>query len=234
MSTELWIAIGAVIVLVVVYIAATVSKSSFKKKSESADSEKLGASAVACDTAANDGVSDGERIVNEENTESETLNVSADYSDELIGEINGKTVLVINRVPFSERLAAQPDSVKGYFNDIYNEFTSYKRVNARISKKCASFRLGRELIAKIFVKGKTMKLALALVEQDVADKQYFQKDMTEVKTYADVPFVIKVKSDRAVKNALELISALAEKYAMEKKARFKRVDGVALATSSDK
>ncbi|GEM_PF-7115618 len=216
MSTELWIAIGAVAVLIFVYVAATITKASVKKKSESADSGEIYDATVKAGDSG---------IIDEDD--------GSGGADDIIGDIDGKTKLVIKRVPFSERLAAQPDNVKGYYNDIYNEFISYKRVNVRISKKCASFRLGRELIAKILVKGKTMKLALALNEQDVADKSYFQKDMTEVKTYTDVPFVIKVKSDRAAKNALELIFALAEKKAMEKKARFKKVDGVAIALSSD-
>ena len=43
----------------------------------------------------------------------------------------------------------------------------------------------------------------------------------------EVPFMVKVKSDRGLKKALALIDALCEKKAIEKKVRFNEVDAIA-------
>ena len=61
---------------------------------------------------------------------------------------------------------------------------------------------------------------------DFEEKLYFQKDMRDVKSYQDVPFMVKVKSDRGLKRALELIDALSEKEKIEKKARYFPVDSI--------
>ena len=57
--------------------------------------------------------------------------------------------------------------------------------------------------------------------------------MSDVKEYAEVPFTVKIRSDRALKNALKLIDALAEKQGFEKKTRFTEVDAIAELAKED-
>jgi hypothetical protein len=71
-----------------------------------------------------------------------------------------------------------------------------------------------------------MKLHLALNIADFESNVYFQKDMSDVKAYVEVPFTVKVKSDRGLKNAIKLISALAEKKEIARKTRFEPTDGI--------
>lgn len=132
------------------------------------------------------------------------------------------------RVPFADKLLALNENVQGYYDAIVNEFASLRKINRRISVPCTSFRFGRELVAKVAVRGRTMKLHLALDVKDFDENVYFQKDMSDVKAYAEVPFTVKVKSDRGAKNAIKLINALAEKHGIEKKARYDKVDAIAL------
>lgn len=132
------------------------------------------------------------------------------------------------RVPFAEKLLSLNENVQGYYDAIVNEFASFRKINRRISVPCTSFRFGRELVAKVAVRGRTMKLHLALDFKDFDENVYFQKDMSDVKAYAEVPFTVKVKSDRGAKNAIKLINALAEKRGIEKKARYEKIDAVAL------
>ena len=134
---------------------------------------------------------------------------------------------VIKRIPFSEKMLAMDVKVQAYYNELYNKFISYRKINPRVSSKCASFRLGRVLIAKITVRGKTMKMHLALDVNKFEDNIYFQKDLGDVKAYAEVPFTVKVKSDRGLKNALKLIDALATDKAIESKTRYNPVDAIA-------
>jgi hypothetical protein len=58
------------------------------------------------------------------------------------------------------------------------------------------------------VRGKTLKLHLALDVNAFDKKVFSQKDMASVKAYTDVPFTVKVKSNRGKNNALKLVDAL--------------------------
>ena len=107
-------------------------------------------------------------------------------------------------------------------------------MHARVSAKGVSFRFGRDLVAKITYRGKTMKLHLALDINAFDEKVYFQKDMSDVKSYVEVPFTVKVKSDRGLKKAFELIEALTSKLGIEQKSRFEEVDAIAEIKASVK
>ena len=67
---------------------------------------------------------------------------------------------------------------------------------------------------------------LALDPNAYEVSKFFQKDASAVKAYAEVPFTVKVKSDRGYKNALKLIDALAEAKGIEKKTRYTEVDSL--------
>lgn len=138
-----------------------------------------------------------------------------------IGDLEPNTKLVINRLSFSERLAAVPQDVKGFYDEIYNAFTVYKNVIARTTFKCLSVRFNKELVAKVFIKGKTMKLALKLNATDYPENVYHQKDMSDKKTYAEVPCVVKIKSERATARAKELIDDMFLKAGAVRKSRSK-------------
>lgn len=132
----------------------------------------------------------------------------------------------IRRVPFCEKMVYIDRKTQEYYNEINNEFISYRKINPRVSAKGVSYRLGRELVAKITLRGKTMKLHLALDVNEFEFNVYFQKDMSDVKSYQEVPFTVKVKSDRGLKNAIKLITAMAEKKEIARKTRFEAVDGI--------
>ena len=83
-----------------------------------------------------------------------------------------------------------------------------------------------KLVAKITVRGKTMKLHLALDVKKFDEKIFFQKDLSDVKSYVEVPFTVKVKSDRGLKNALKLVDALMEAKAIESKTRYTEIDSI--------
>ena len=166
-----------------------------------------------------------ESAVSEE-TEDDSEEEETEEAEEVEDE-NGEQRQKIRRVPFAEKMLLLPTKVQGYYDDITNEFLSYRNVHARVSQKCTSYRLGRKLICKVVVRGKTMKLALDLNINDFEYNTYFQKDMSEVKAFEEVPFTVKVKSDRGANNALKLVTAVAEKNGIAKKRSFERIDSMA-------
>ena len=112
----------------------------------------------------------------------------------------------IIRKTFMQKLADSEQEVQDYYNAIKHELLSYKDVNSRVSRSYDRFNIGRKSIAKIGLRGKTLALYLALDPQDYVKTKYFAKNVTEVKKYKDTPTMVKVKSQRGLKYAIELIS----------------------------
>lgn len=136
--------------------------------------------------------------------------------------------LPIKRRPFAEKLLSLPLEFREYFDKIDNEMRSYKRISARISEPCVSYRAGRKLVAKLTVRGRTLTFYLALGIDDFKKTVFFQKDSSEIKAYAEVPFTVKVRSDRGLKNALKLAEALASKEGLEKNPRYEKINSIKL------
>lgn len=133
---------------------------------------------------------------------------------------------VSKHLDFAEKLLALDEQVKGYYDVLNNELCTYRKMHSRLSRQGASYRFGRALIARITVRGKTMSLHLALKVSDFNQAVFFQRDYSDKKAYAEIPFTVKVKSDRGLKNALRLIDSLAGKYHLEKKRSFAKIDSV--------
>ena len=128
------------------------------------------------------------------------------------------------KVPFNKKLLSLTSDIKNFFSDVHNELVSYKKVHYRVSFKGVSYRVGRKTIAKMVVRGKTLKLHLALDVNDYSKTVFFQQDMSSVKAYEDVPFTVKIKSERGKNNAINLVISLAEKNSLVKNDKFNKED----------
>ncbi len=127
------------------------------------------------------------------------------------------------RVIYSTKLRLSSDKIKGFYTDIKNEFFSYG-VKSRISKTKENFNFSRDNIARLVMRGKTLKLYIALDPNELDNKYFHHKDMSAKKTYAHIPTVIPIKSALAVTKTKMLIEMLAEKLALKKKPRYKTKD----------
>ncbi len=130
------------------------------------------------------------------------------------------------RIPFAHKMLFMDKKTQSFYDALNNAFKGMRKINIRVSTKGVSYRLGRDLVAKITVRGKTMKLHLALNVNNFDEKIFFQKDLSSVKAYAEVPCTVKVKSERGLKNALKLVDALVETHGIEKKTRFIPIDSI--------
>ncbi len=137
-------------------------------------------------------------------------------------EING------TKKPFSEKILSLNTEIQAYFNALHNELCSYKKLKARLSRKCMSYRVAKKLLAKVSVRGKTLTLNLALNVNEFNYNTYFQKDTSKVNAYKDVPFAVKVKSDRGFKKATSLVNALATINGLEKNKTHEEINIVSL------
>ena len=118
--------------------------------------------------------------------------------ESLDGEVVKKT--------FMQKLASSEETVQDYYNQLKHELLSYKKVKSRVSRLYDRFNLGRKSVAKLSLRGKTLALYLALNPSEFIGTKYRVKDLSKEKKNLDTPLMVKVKSSRGLKYALELIN----------------------------
>ncbi len=156
--------------------------------------------------------------------ETSTLDTVATTLDDTVTENDKLNIPETQKKPFAEKIISSKKDVRNFFNKVHNELASYKKVNARISFRGMSYKKGRTLLAKIGIRGKTLTAYFNLDVNAFNPNVYFQKNMVDVKAYEEVPFAVKIKSERACNNAIKLVLAIAEKFNLEKDPNFKEIN----------
>ncbi len=113
---------------------------------------------------------------------------------------------------FASRLITTGNPNQLYYSEIKNELLSYAGVKSKESFRHETFNLKRNFIAMTSVKGKTLCLYLPLKSDEVKAK-YRLKDVT---LGGKELGLLKVRSDRSLKYARELIAVVMEDMNAEK------------------
>ena len=128
------------------------------------------------------------------------------YREMLEMEARGEVRLVSRyRRSSRSRMIQSREPVQEYYSILKNALLSYKGVKSRLSWDYDSFNKGRVKVAKITAKTRTLYLYLAIDPATLQDTKYFFDDMSEKKKYAEVPVLLKIRGERKLKHALELI-----------------------------
>ena len=114
------------------------------------------------------------------------------------------------RRSFMSRLVQSQGDVQQYYSEIKNKLLSYKGVKGRISWSNETFNKGRNHIAKVIAKSKTLYVYLALDPATLEEGTYNFEDMSGKKKYENVPVLVKVKGPRKLKYVLELIEKICQ------------------------
>lgn len=114
------------------------------------------------------------------------------------------------RKTFLANLILSDEQTKENFAAIANAFLKYDRVKMRIGKYNCVFSRGRERLARAEVRGKTVKLYLALNAGEEEEK-YRLRDVSGIKKNEKTPALLRVRSSRSVKYAEILADKIAEK-----------------------
>lgn len=125
----------------------------------------------------------------------------------------------------SKLLQSEPELQKMYV-DLKEELLSYK-LKSRISAQGDTFRNHGEVMCKIAISGRTMKMYFALDPEEYEETSIPLKDTGDKKKYSAVPLMIRVRSNLSFKRALYLIEQLMQKNNIEKK-KCKKVDQIGI------
>lgn len=131
----------------------------------------------------------------------------------------GVTGSIDIRPSFIERLSEMDERVIEWHAQLQAHLTSYRKVKSRYSARCDSYRMGRDLLAKMAIGGKTLKLYLAVDPEDAAldDGKYHQRDLSETSAYQEVPFMLPIRSDLAVRKACRVIDYMMDNFNIPKR-----------------
>lgn len=116
---------------------------------------------------------------------------------------------------FTAKLIQSPDDTKKYYEELKNEVLSYKKTNSRISWHYDAINSGRNYVLKFAIRGKTLCVYLPLNVDEYSDSKY-KVEKVESKKYEDVPCLYRIKNDRRLGYAKELIAVIANNLGLEK------------------
>ena len=106
-----------------------------------------------------------------------------------------------------------------------NEILKYKGVKSRISNNYDTFNTGRTQLFKMCTSGKSLKLYINLPYEEV-ESRLKCKYAGDKKAYEQVPTFLRIKSDRAFRNAKYLIGKVVERYSLKENKKFVPVDAI--------
>ena len=123
-------------------------------------------------------------------------------------------------------IQADNGTIKKYYSDLKNYILSFKTVKARMSWRYETFKKGRYQLFRLKIRGKTICLYCALDPNEFDPAKYFH-EATDAKMFEQVPMLVRIRSDRGLKKAFELIDITMEKFGLKPDPKASPVDYVA-------
>ncbi|MBR6737294.1 MAG: hypothetical protein IKL82_02895 [Clostridia bacterium] len=119
------------------------------------------------------------------------------------------------------------------YQELKNYILTFKKVKSRVSNDFDSFNMGRTQLFKLGVSQKSLKLYLNL-DFETVESRLKCKYAGDKKAYASVPVFLRIKSDRAMRNAKYLIEKVAARFELSQNLKATAVDAVDILTSKAK
>ena len=115
---------------------------------------------------------------------------------------------------FTAKLIQSSEETKGYYGELKNEVISYNKTKSRVSWSYDSVNAGRTPVVKFGICGKTLCVYLPLNAEELDDKYKVEK--VESAKYEAVPCMYRIKSERRLRYANELIAKVCESFGLTK------------------
>lgn len=128
--------------------------------------------------------------------------------------------------PFAVKMFETDPVILQRYNELKNYIMSFKKIKSRVSNTADTFNIGREQLFKLSTSGKSLKLYLNLDPTKI-ESRFNIIDQGDVKSYEQVPAFLRIKSNRGVKYAYELIDRVISKFDLNKNPKYVAQDYIA-------
>ncbi|MCH5154353.1 MAG: hypothetical protein J1F71_03990 [Clostridiales bacterium] len=122
------------------------------------------------------------------------------------------------------KVAQLPREAKEWYSELKNELLSYEKVKDRMSWKRETFRIGRMVVARLVVRGKTLSLLLAVEPAGYNGTKFAVDDVSNIASTADTPTMYRVKNPRRAKYAKEMIAGMMKELKIFKDSHYEAQD----------
>lgn len=129
------------------------------------------------------------------------------------------------------KLTFLSDKMKMYYTEIKNYILSFTKVKNSTSWEGERFYVGRNTLIRFVCRGKSINLYFALTPSTL-DPKYGVVDVSDIKKYADLPAMLKMKGPRSFNYAKELIDELMEAEEIAYNEEFEESYGLELKSRS--
>ena len=116
---------------------------------------------------------------------------------------------------FTAKLIQSSDDAKKYYGELKNEVLSYGKAKSRLSWAYDSVNAGRAPIVKFVVRGKTLCVYFPLNAAELNEK--YKVETVDAAKYAAVPCMYRIKNERRLRYAKELIETVCASLGLTKK-----------------
>ena len=163
----------------------------------------------------------------EEPAEPTELVLESDDDDDDAAEFyydeNGNKLDIRISRSFLANVIQSDATVKAYYSELKNYILSYKGAKARIAWRYETFKKGRYQLFRIKLRGRTLCLYCALDPAEFDPAKYFH-EACDKKMFENVPMLVRIRSDRGFRKALELVDITMAKFEMKPDKKFVAVD----------
>lgn len=143
-----------------------------------------------------------------------------DEEDEAVSYVTEGQERVRYDRSLTAKLCQMKNETKEWYSALKNELLSYDKVKDRMSWRRETFRIGRMAFARLVVRGKTLCLLLAVEPSGYSGTKYAVEDVSNVANTADTPTLYRIKSERRLKYAHEMIAGLMKELKVYKNTRY--------------
>lgn len=120
---------------------------------------------------------------------------------------------------FTAKLIQSDGDTQRYYSAIKNELLNYKKVHDRMSWKRETYKVSGSYVAKISFRGSTLCLFLPLDPAAFAETKYKVEDASSYKSSEDTPCLFRIKNEKRMRLACELIAQVMEERGVVRKER---------------
>ena len=149
----------------------------------------------------------------EENKKDEELVETDEVLDEDIETVtdsSGNTFKIQYIKSFKAKLIQSNDEIKNQYIELKKEILSYQGTKSKITWHFETISIGRDVLLRFAIRGKTLCIYYALNSDEYNDSKYKVENIT-TKKHSSAPCLYRIKNERRFGYAKELIKDLANK-----------------------